>query len=61
MILSQFDFRIGDDRWISDCSDIFGKLYYRDIVNCIQILSAYIAFQVHRNVEQVHFAESENL
>jgi hypothetical protein len=58
-LLSQLDFRLGDDSWIDDESHIFGKLYYRDIFKYIQFLIAHLALQTHLDFKPVHLAVSE--
>jgi len=58
-LLSEFDFRLGDESWIEDDSHIFGTLYYRDIFKCIQFLLANIPFQAHLDFDPVHLADSE--
>jgi len=54
----EFDFWLGGDSWIEDDSHIFWILYYRDSFKCIQLLLAYLLFQVHLDFELVHLAES---
>jgi len=58
-LLSELDFRLGEDSWIEDDSLIFRTLYYKDIFKCIQFLQAHLPFQAHLNVEPVRLAESE--
>jgi len=57
--LSEVDFRLSDDSWIDDDSHIFGTLYYRDILKCIQFLLVHLAFQAHLDFEPVHLADTE--
>ena len=45
MILTEHDFRLGDDSWIENNSRIFGTLYYSDIWKCIQFLLAHLPFR----------------
>jgi hypothetical protein len=58
-LLSQLDFRLGDDSWIDDDSHIFGILYYRDIFKYIQFLIAHLALQAHLDFKPVRLAVSE--
>jgi hypothetical protein len=58
-LLSELDFRLGDDSWIDDDSPIFGALYYRDIFECIQFLLSHVPFQAEFDFEPVRLADSE--
>jgi len=57
-LLSQLDFRLGDDSWIEYHSHIIGTLYYRDISKCIQFLWAHLPYRVHLDFEPVRLAHS---
>jgi hypothetical protein len=57
-LLSKINFGLGDDSWIEAHSHIFGTLYYRDILKCIQFLLAHLPFQGHLDVELVHLTDS---
>jgi len=58
-LLSKLDFALGDDSWIEDDSHIFGTLYHRDFVKCIQFLLAHLPFQAHFNIEPARLPDSE--
>jgi len=59
-LLSEIDFRLGNNSWIHDHSHIFRTIYYRDIVKCIQFFVADLPFQVHLDFEPVRLADSES-
>jgi len=59
-LLSEHDFRLGNDSWIGDHSHIFGTLYYRDIFKCIRFLLAHLPFQALLDFEPVRLADSES-
>jgi len=59
-LLSELDFGLGDDCWIADHSPIFGTLYYRDVLNCIQFPLAHLPFQAHLDLGLVHLADPES-
>ena len=56
---SDLDFGLGDDSWNDDDSHIFGTLYSRNILKCIQFLLGHLPFQAHLNFERVRLADSE--
>ena len=58
-LLSRFNFRLSNYSWIEDHSHIFGTLYYRDNLKCIQFLLAHLAFQAHLKFKLVIFADFE--
>jgi len=58
-LLSELDFRLGNDSWIEDDPHIFGTLYCRDIFQCILFLLAHLPFQAHLNFELVRLADSD--
>jgi hypothetical protein len=58
-LLSELNFRLGDDSCIEHDSPIFRTLYYRDIINCIQYRLAHFGFQAHRDFAQVGLSDSE--
>jgi len=60
-LLSQLDFKLGDDSWIEDNSHIFETLYYRDIFKCTQSLLAHRPFQALLDFELVRLPDLENL
>jgi hypothetical protein len=55
----RLDFGLGDDSWIDDDSQIFGSLYYRAIVKCIQFLLQHVSFQTHLDFELVRLPDSK--
>jgi hypothetical protein len=57
-LFSELDFGLGDDSWIEDDSHIFGILYYRDIIKCIEFLLADLPFQAHLDFDPVRRADS---
>jgi len=58
-LLCELDFGIGDDSCIQYDSHIFGTLYCRDILKCIQFLLGHLPFQAHLDFDTVHLADSE--
>jgi len=58
-LLSELDFKLGDDGLIEDNSHIFGTLYYRDIFKCIQYFLAHLPCQGHLHFEPVDLADPE--
>jgi len=58
-LLSELEFRLGDDSWNEDHSHVLGILYYRDIVKCIQFLLAHLQFQAHLDGQPVRLADSD--
>jgi hypothetical protein len=57
-LLSATDFGLSDDSWIEDHSNIFGTLYFRDDLKCIQFLLPYLPFQAYLAFEPVRLADS---
>jgi len=58
-LLSELNFGLGDDSWNEDDSHIFGTLYYRDILKCIQFLLAHLPFEAHLDFDTVRLADSQ--
>jgi hypothetical protein len=59
-LLYELDFGLGDDSWIEDDSHIFGTLYYKDILKCIQFLLAHLPFQAHLDFQPVRLVDSDS-
>jgi len=59
-LLSRLDLGLGNDSWIEDNSHIFGTLYYRDIVKCVQVLLAHLPIQAHLDFELVCLTHLES-
>jgi hypothetical protein len=55
----QLDYGLGDDSRINDDSHIFGTLYYRVIVKCIQLLIANLPFQANLDFKPLRLPYSE--
>jgi hypothetical protein len=58
-LLSDLNFKLGNNSLIEDDSHIFGTLYYRDIFNYIRFLLAHRPFQAHLDFEPVYLADPE--
>jgi len=58
-LLSELDFRLGNDSWIEDDSHIFGILYYRNIYKCIQFLLAHLSFQAYLDFKPLRLSDTK--
>jgi hypothetical protein len=58
-LLSELNFGLGDHSWVNDDSHIFGSLYHRDILKCIQSLLAHLPYQAHLSFKLLRLAGFE--